>query len=50
MAEQQGVDPARLRQQHGGDDLERALEGQLTDEKALEFLSSQARVEETTDT
>ena len=50
MAEQQGVDPARLRQQHGGDDLVRALEGQLADEKALEFLSSQARVEETTDT
>jgi trigger factor len=50
LADAQGVDPARLRKQYGGEGFERALEGQLTDEKALEFLSSQARIEETSDT
>ncbi|MBW2273801.1 MAG: trigger factor [Deltaproteobacteria bacterium] len=50
MAEQQGVDATRLREGWGEGQLERALEGQLRDEKALEFLAAQAKVEETTDT
>jgi trigger factor len=50
LAEQQGVDPKRLRESWGEGQLEQALEGQLRDEKALEFLASQAKVEETTDT
>ncbi len=50
MAERQGVSPARLRTAWGDDAFERALEAQLTDEKALEFLSARAKVEETTDT
>jgi trigger factor len=50
MAEQQGVDAARLRQALGGDAFERALEGQLADKKALEFLVARAKVEETADT
>ncbi len=50
MAERQGVSPARLRTAWGDDAFERALEAQLTDEKALEFLTARAKVEETTDT
>jgi trigger factor len=50
MAERQGVSPARLRQAFGGEALERALEAQLVDEKALEFLAARAKVEETADT
>jgi trigger factor len=50
MAAQQGVDPARLRTAYGGEAFEAALESQLTDEKALEFLAARAKVEETTDT
>jgi trigger factor len=50
MAESQSMDPARLRKAAGGDALERVLEGQLRDEKALEFLAGRAKVEETTDT
>ena len=50
MAEEQGVDANRLREAYGGEPFERALEGQLRDEKALEFLVAQAKVEETTDT
>jgi trigger factor len=50
MAEQQGVDPARLRKAWGGDAFERGLARQLADEKALEFLAGRAKVEETTDT
>ncbi len=47
MAERQGVAPARLRTAYGDDALARALEAQLTDEKALEFLAARAKVEET---
>ena len=50
MAEEQGVDANRLRETYGGEPFERALEAQLRDEKALEFLVAQAKVEETTDT
>ena len=50
MATQQGVDAAALRRAYGEDGLERALRVQMGDEKALEFLAAQAKVEETTDT
>ena len=40
----------RLTEAYGGDGFERALETQLRDEKALEFLVARAKVEETTDT
>jgi trigger factor len=50
MAERQGVAPARLREAYGGEAFERALEAQLVDEKALEFLAARAKVEETADT
>jgi trigger factor len=50
MAQQQGVDAARLRKAYGGEAFERALELQLCHEKALEFLGARAKVEETTDT
>ncbi|MDJ0850744.1 MAG: trigger factor [Myxococcota bacterium] len=50
MAERQGVSAARLRKAYGEEAFERALEAQLTDEKALEFLAARAKVEETTDT
>ena len=44
MAERQGVPAARLRQAWG-DGIESAVEAQLRDEKALEFLGSRAKVE-----
>ncbi len=50
MAEGQGVSPAVLRQAYGEDALERIVRSQLAEQKALEFLSSRARVEETTGT
>jgi trigger factor len=50
LAEQQGVDTKRLREAWGEGQLESALESQLRDEKALEFLAARAKVEETTDT
>jgi trigger factor len=50
LAEQQGAAPKQLREGWGEGQLESALEGQLRDEKALEFLTAQAKVEETTDT
>jgi len=50
MAEQQGVKPERLRQALGGESLESSLRRQLRDERALEFLATRAKVEETTDT
>jgi trigger factor len=50
MAEEQGLEPKRLSEAYGGDAFEQALEAQLRDEKALEFLVAQAKVEETTDT
>jgi trigger factor len=50
MAQEQGVDAERLLQAYGGEGFEGALEAQLRDEKALEFLVARAKVEETTDT
>ncbi len=50
MAAHQGVDPGRLRQTYGGEVFERALEAQLADEKALDFLAAKAKIEETTGT
>ena len=50
LAEAQGVDADRLRKSWGEGQLESALESQLRDEKALEFLAARAKVEETTDT
>jgi trigger factor len=50
LAEQQGVDAKRLREAWGEGQLESALERQLRDERALEFLAAQAKVEETSDT
>jgi trigger factor len=50
MAAQQGVDPGRLRKTFGGEVFERALEAQMADEKALDFLAARAKVEETTGT
>jgi trigger factor len=50
MAKRQGVTPARLRKALGGEAFERVLEAQMIDDKALEFLAAQAKVEETSDT
>jgi trigger factor len=50
MAAQQGIDPGRMRKTYGGEVFERALEAQMTDEKALDFLAARAKVEETTGT
>jgi len=50
MAAQQGVDPDRLRKTYGGEVFERALEAQMADEKALDFLAAGAEIEETTGT
>jgi trigger factor len=50
MAAQQGLDPGRLRKTFGGEVFERALEAQLADEKALDFLAARAKIEETTAT
>jgi trigger factor len=50
MAERQGVSPARLREAYGGEAFERALEAELVDQKALEFLVARAKVDETADT
>jgi trigger factor len=50
MAAQQGLDPERLRKTFGGEVFDRALEAQMADEKALEFLAARAKVEETTGT
>ncbi len=50
MAAQQGIDPGRLRKTYGGEIFERALEAQMADEKALDFLVAGAKVEETTGT
>ena len=50
MAEQQGVTPERLGKAWEGESLESELRRQLGHEKALEFLASRAKVEETTDT
>jgi len=50
MATKQGMDVATLRRAYGNDGLEDALKVQMGDEKAIEFLAAQAKVEETTDT
>ena len=50
MAAQQGADPGRLRKTFGGEVFERALEAQMVDEKALEFLAARTKVEEMTGT
>ncbi len=49
MAGQQGVDPGALRKAYGEDSLERLAWGELVDEQVLEFLASQAKVDETSD-
>jgi len=50
MAEQQGIPAARMRQVLGPEQIDRALEGQIVDEKAVEFLAARAKVEEIADT
>jgi hypothetical protein len=50
MAAAQGVTPARLREQVGGELLEASIRDDLRREKALDFLVSTAKVEEVTDT
>ncbi len=50
MAREQGVSTARLRKTYRGEDLERVVAARLVDERTLEFLAGQAKVEETTDT
>jgi trigger factor len=49
MAHAQGITPAALRQALGEGDLRGALRAQIVDEKALDLLSREAKVEETTD-
>lgn len=49
MAEEQGVDAARLRRAYAGVDLERAVAARVVDEKVLDFLAREAKVEEVTD-
>jgi trigger factor len=50
MAREQGVDPARLRRAHEERGLTAALAAQMREEQALEFLLSEAKVEELTAT
>ncbi|MFQ5418005.1 MAG: trigger factor [Myxococcota bacterium] len=50
IAAGQGVDAAVLESASGGDGLKRAVKAELSDEKALAFLVSKARVEAKTDT
>jgi len=48
LAKEQGMDVDRLRQMYGGkEEATSALRGKLVDEKALEFLLAEAKVEET---
>ncbi len=49
VARGQDTDAGSLRRAIGGDNLRRALRGQLMDERALDFLVREAKVEETTD-
>jgi trigger factor len=49
-ARDQGIDPARLRQAYGERGMLDALRGQMVEDKALEFLVSEAKVEEITGT
>lgn len=50
MASEQSVAVNRLRKAYGGEALERLVSARLVDERVLEFLAGQAKVEETTDT
>jgi trigger factor len=50
MARDQGIDPARLRQAYGERGMLDALRAQIVEDKALEFLVSEAKVEEMTGT
>ncbi len=50
MAREQGIDPARMRQAYGERGMLDALRAQLLEDKALEFLVSEAKVEEMTGT
>jgi trigger factor len=50
MARDQGIDPARLRQAYAERGMQDALRAQMVEDKALEFLVSEAKVEETTGT
>jgi len=50
MARDQGIDPARLRQAYGERGMLGALRAQMVEDKALEFLVSEAKVEEITGT
>ncbi len=50
MAGEQGVDTKALSRAYGDDNLRAAIRAQLVDEKALDFLIREAKVEETTDT
>ena len=45
----QGTDAATLRSTLGDEDLQRAMRGQLIDEKVLDFLGAEAKIEGTTD-
>lgn len=45
----QGTDAATLRRTVGEEDLQRAMRDQLIDERALDFLVAEAKIEETTD-
>jgi trigger factor len=49
LAGEQGIDPRALRQAYGEDALARAMRGQLVEDKALDFLIAEAKVEETAD-
>jgi len=49
LAREQSVEPARLRKAWPEQELERMLRSQLIDEKALDFLASAAKVEESSD-
>ena len=49
VAQGQGTDAEALRSAVGRDNLQRALRAQLVDERALDFLVREAKVEETTD-
>jgi trigger factor len=46
MAQEQGVDPAKLRKAYREADLLETIRAQLADEKALEYLCREAKIEE----
>ncbi len=49
MARREGMKPEALRKAYGDEALREGLRSQLVEDKALEFLASQAKVEETAD-